>query len=294
MPPMPTARAAAVLSLLAAAACSPAGRAPVAPVADADWAFYGGDAGGQRYSSAAQITPANVKGLKVAWTYSNGEATSHADFMDQSSLQVTPIMAGGRLYACSSFNAVSAHDPGSGREIWRFDPKVDPDVNYPNDYVCRGVTYWRDPAAPAGAACAERIYAPTADRRLIALDAATGKLCAGFGSLGVVHVGDGVKLAREGAMQITSPPVIARGRDRHRLVDRRQPAGGRGPRHGKGLRRAHRPAALDLRSARRRGARGPRRGRQRLGADVGRRGARPGLPADVEPQPGLLGRRAGR
>ncbi|HET9817631.1 MAG TPA: hypothetical protein VFP92_00515, partial [Rhodanobacteraceae bacterium] len=38
------------------------------PAADTGWAHYGADAGGSRYSTAAQITPANVKHLKVAWT----------------------------------------------------------------------------------------------------------------------------------------------------------------------------------------------------------------------------------
>ena len=34
-----------------------------------NWPLYGNDAGAQRYSPLAQITPANVKSLKVAWTY---------------------------------------------------------------------------------------------------------------------------------------------------------------------------------------------------------------------------------
>jgi quinoprotein glucose dehydrogenase len=32
------------------------------------WPAYGGDAGGTRYSSLTQITPANVGRLQVAWT----------------------------------------------------------------------------------------------------------------------------------------------------------------------------------------------------------------------------------
>ena len=52
---------------LALSACAPNVPKP-APAPDVDWAHYGGDAGGQRFSPAAQITPANVRGLKVAWT----------------------------------------------------------------------------------------------------------------------------------------------------------------------------------------------------------------------------------
>jgi glucose dehydrogenase len=36
---------------------------------------------------------------------------------------------------------VSALDPGTGKQIWRFDPGAtdDPDVDYPNSFNCRGV-----------------------------------------------------------------------------------------------------------------------------------------------------------
>lgn len=66
------------IAALALAACSPQVHAP-APAPDTDWPHYGGDAGGQRFSPAAQITPANVRGLKVAWTYSTGHMRTHAD-----------------------------------------------------------------------------------------------------------------------------------------------------------------------------------------------------------------------
>jgi len=208
MTSIPMARAATLVSLLALAACSPP-RAPTAS-ADVDWPFYGGDAGGQRFSSAGQITPANVRGLKVAWTYSTGELARHGKQLRHASFENTPILAGGRLYVCSQFNAVSALDPATGKAIWQYDPKVDPDIEYPNDNICRGVTYWRDPAAPARSPCTERVYLPTADRRLIALDAASGARCTGFGKNGVVDVGGDVTLVHAGQMQITSPPVIAR------------------------------------------------------------------------------------
>ncbi|HEX3408477.1 MAG TPA: PQQ-binding-like beta-propeller repeat protein, partial [Caulobacteraceae bacterium] len=190
------------------ASCAPA---PVkAPAArDVDWPYYGGDAGGQRFSPAAQITAANVRALKVAWTYSTGEAQlgGTQDF----AFENTPILAGGRLYVCSPFNEVAALDPGTGRQLWRFDPKVDRSIEYPNSYTCRAVAYWRDPAAPPTAPCAARIFMNAVDRRLFALDAATGRLCQGFGRAGVVDTGAGIALNRNGEMQITSPPVVARG-----------------------------------------------------------------------------------
>ena len=146
--------AATLAVLLALAACAPRTVA---------------HAGGQRYSSAAQITPANVAGLTPAWTYSTGDMKRHAAAMKHAGFENTPILAEGRLYICSQFNRVSAVDPGTGHELWAYDPQVDDTVRYPNDNLCRGVTYWRDAGAPPAQACAARIFLPTVDRRLIAL-----------------------------------------------------------------------------------------------------------------------------
>jgi len=200
----------AIAGLLGLAACAPA-PVHVRPAADVDWPVYGGDQGGQRYSAASQVTPANVAALKPAWSFSTGDLVSHAADIKHSAFEDTPIMAGGRVYVCSPYNEVFALDPATGARLWSFDPKIDPTVRYPNETNCRGVAYWRDPApAPAGP-CAERIFLNTNDRRLIALDAATGRMCAAFGDGGSVDVAKGVILHRAGEMQITSAPVVARG-----------------------------------------------------------------------------------
>ena len=162
-------------------------------------------------SSAAQVTPANVRALKVAWSFSTGDLASHARSVKRAAFEDTPIMAGGRLYVESPFNEVFALDPGSGQPLWRFNPALDARVRYGEGFTARGVAYWRDPAAASGAPCAERIFLATNDRRLIALDAATGKPCAGFGQGGSVDVAAAVRLNEPREMQMTSPPVVARG-----------------------------------------------------------------------------------
>ncbi len=186
---------------------------PVAPATaeDASWGYYGGDAGGQRYSPARQITPRNVAALRQVWSFSTGDVMTKGPALHHASFENTPILAGGRLYVCSPFNEVSAIDPGTGRPYWRFDPRIDPRVRYPNDDVCRGVAYWRNPGAPDRAPCAERIFMNTNDRRLFALDAASGRPCAGFGRGGVVDAMPDAQLTRPGGAQITSPPVVAGG-----------------------------------------------------------------------------------
>ena len=176
--------------------------------AEPGWPSYGGDQGGQRFSGARQITPANVSGLAVAWTYSTGDLTTKADAIKRASFEDTPILAEGRLYVCSPFDEVSALDPGTGKQLWRYDPHLDTTIHYPNDYVCRGVTFARH--AP-GAVCAARIFLNTADRRLIALDAATGKPCADFGNRGTLSIAPDGEQYRRGQIHTTSPPVVTHG-----------------------------------------------------------------------------------
>jgi quinoprotein glucose dehydrogenase len=209
--PFGTSRAMLLSGVLGLWACSRSAPPPVAPAPDQEWAFYGGDAGGQRFSPAAQVTPANVRGLKVAWRFSTGDLASRPDGVKKAAFEDTPIMAGGRLYVESPFNEVFALDPGTGRALWRFDPAIDAKVDYGEGFTARGVAYWRDPAAKAGAACAERIFMVANDRRLFALDAATGKPCAGFGRDGVVDAAAGIQLNQPREMQMTSLPVVVRG-----------------------------------------------------------------------------------
>ena len=125
--------------------------------------------------------------------------------MRQAATEGTPILAGDALVFCTPFNEVIALDPDSGAERWRFDPGIDLGQDPANQFVCRGVTYWRD--AEATGTCADRIFMGTNDARLIAIDAATGARCTGFGTDGEVRIDPGMPLLWPGEFQITSPPV---------------------------------------------------------------------------------------
>lgn len=175
------------------------------------WPHYGGDAGGQRYAAADLITPANVQALAVAWTYRTGDMQARPEALRRSGLQVTPVLAGDRLVICTPFNEIIALDPGNGKELWRFDARIRTDYVPANQFVCRGVAVWRDPAAADGATCAERVFMGTVDARLIALDLRTGEPCSGFGAGGTVRIDPGMALNGPGEFQITSPPVMVRG-----------------------------------------------------------------------------------
>jgi len=175
------------------------------------WEYWGGDAGGTRYSTIGQITPDNVERLIRAWEFSTGDlARRDAALMARTKFEATPLFVENSLVLCTAFNEVVALDPGTGAQKWRFDPKVSDSQRPGNRYNCRGVAYWVDPQAPADAACRARIFTATVDMRVIALDARTGSPCVDFGDSGEIKLDVGTPLLWPGEIQIVSPPVVAR------------------------------------------------------------------------------------
>ncbi|MBU4155219.1 MAG: glucose/quinate/shikimate family membrane-bound PQQ-dependent dehydrogenase [Alphaproteobacteria bacterium] len=179
-------------------------------VPDGEWHQYGRTPYGQRYSPLAEITTENVDKLKVAWTYQTGDVKLPDD-VGETTYQVTPLKVADTLYLCTPHNWAIAVDAATGKEKWKFDPNagLNPDRQH---QTCRGVTYYADPAATAGAECATRVYLPTSDARLIALDAATGKVCESFADKGTLRLEAGMPYNPAGYYYSTSPPVIAAGK----------------------------------------------------------------------------------
>ncbi len=174
-----------------------------------EWAHYGADAGGSRYSLRSQITPENVDQLVPAWVYRTGHADDVSpDSLAHSKFEATPILAEGKLAFCTPFNVIVALDPKTGREIWRHDPKLDLTIKPAVHFNCRGISTWRDPQAAAGSQCAARLFMGTNDHRVIAVDLADGKPCKSFGENGSVIVEPNKVLDWPGEYQITSPPAI--------------------------------------------------------------------------------------
>ncbi len=175
----------------------------------ADWPAYGGSDSARRYSPLAQITPANVGKLARAWLIHTGDLPS-AQAKGTYGAENTPLKVGDSLYVCTPKSIVIALDPATGRQRWRFDPKV-PDDAIPYTAACRGVSYYAVPDAAPDQACARRIILGTLDARLFALDAATGLPCQDFGSNGQVDTKIGMGVTPPGYVSITSPPTIVRG-----------------------------------------------------------------------------------
>ncbi|MGO6746224.1 glucose/quinate/shikimate family membrane-bound PQQ-dependent dehydrogenase [Rhizobium ruizarguesonis] len=179
-------------------------------VPDGEWHQYGRTPFGQRYSPLDQITAENVSTLKEAWRYQTGDV-KRPDDVGETTYQVTPLKVKDTLYLCTPHNWAIALDAKTGKEKWKYDANsgMNPDRQH---QTCRGVTYYADPAVAAGQPCAERVYLPTSDARLIALDAADGKVCTSFADQGVLHLETGMRYNPAGYYYSTSPPVAVAGK----------------------------------------------------------------------------------
>ena len=157
-----------------------------------DWPIYGGTTDNTRYSTLDQITPANVRQLKVAWTYETG------DEFPGSEMQSNPIIVDGVLYATTPKLRVIALDAATGRELWTFDPNaIDP---RPGRYRHRGVTVYRD-----------RVFV-THRNNLWALDKQTGQPIPTFGESGRVDLRKGFDRPFETqTVSASTPGVIFEG-----------------------------------------------------------------------------------
>jgi quinohemoprotein ethanol dehydrogenase len=123
-----------------------------------DWMSHGRDYNEQRFSPLQKITADNIGQLGLTW---------FADFDTRRGQESTPIVVDGVLYVTTAWSKVFAFDAKSGRELWKYDPKVPGEwaVNACCDVVNRGVAAWKG-----------KVYVATIDARLIALDAGTGKV----------------------------------------------------------------------------------------------------------------------
>jgi quinoprotein glucose dehydrogenase len=177
-----------------------------------EWTGYGRDPGGTGYSPLSELHPENVDALEVAWIYRTGDLLP-----DRGRFQSRPLMVDGRLFVSSPLGRVSALDPGTGGELWTFDPGVDLGGDY-GDFANRGVAYWTGgagarsggPGEAGPGPCFSRVFIATIDARLLALDPERGTPCRDFGNDGQVSLTEGLRNppTRLGEYQVTSPPAV--------------------------------------------------------------------------------------
>lgn len=129
--------------------------------ADSDldnWLSYGRTYEEQRFSPLDQVDTINVASLGLAWSY---------DLETMHGVESTPLVIDGMLYVTGPWSRVYALDAATGAERWRFDPEV---PGQQARRTCCG-TVNRGVAAHE-----DRLFVGTLDGRLIALDAASGRV----------------------------------------------------------------------------------------------------------------------
>jgi quinoprotein glucose dehydrogenase len=139
-------------------------------------------------AAALDITPETATRLKLAWKVETGAVAPNRRAAQIAAFEATPVLAGNLLYVITPFNQVLALDPATGAEKWRYDPQVAKDRNY-SEASARGVTVANG-----------TVYFGTLDSRLIALQAATGRV------LWQTKLGEE---SNDGNYQMTSPPVVS-------------------------------------------------------------------------------------
>ena len=124
-----------------------------------NWAIWGGNYAGTRYSELSDINVDNVKNLQPAWSFSTGVLRGH---------EGGPLVIDDMLYIHTPFpNTVYAIDQKTQAVIWEYTPTQDADVTIPVmccDTVNRGLGYGDG-----------KIFLQQSDTVLTALDAKTGK-----------------------------------------------------------------------------------------------------------------------
>jgi len=147
---------------------------PAEPQKAADWPMFNRDLAGTRYSPLTQINTANVGTLTKVWTYLfNREGKTIAgDSPTELYQEITPIVVNGVMYLPSG-DRVVALEPETGKEIWTYELQG-------GLASFRGLAYW-----PGDRNNPPRIIFTTA-RKMMALNARTGKVDPGFGDEGEV------------------------------------------------------------------------------------------------------------
>lgn len=194
-------------------------------IAGADWVAYGGTNAGLHYSSLAQITPSNIAQLKEVWRVRTGDLPTADDPVELTN-ENTPLKVNDKLYTCTAHGWVLALEPETGKVLWKFNPAISHQgastfTGWAH-MTCRGVSYYDADAYLASqpdtsvaqqvkqSDCPRRLFLPTADARLIALNADTGDLCQGFAQQGAIDLTQGIGPFTPGGYYSTSPALVTR------------------------------------------------------------------------------------
>jgi quinoprotein glucose dehydrogenase len=149
-----------------------------------EWVEYLGGPERNHYSPLEQITPENVKQLKVAWEYHS---------LDSGQIQCNSIIVNGMLYGMTATTEPFALDAASGKEIWRIKSAGTDQFS-----TSRGVTYWSNGD--------DKRILYTNGPWLYAVNAITGKGISSFGENGRISLKAGLGKTAIEKMVISNTP----------------------------------------------------------------------------------------
>ena len=152
-----------VAALLIAGALGVAYAADYTPVTDArlanpepqNWLMTRGNYQGWSYSPLNQINTSNVKNLVPVWSVSTGVDSGH---------EAPPIVNNGVMFVATPYSQVMALDAATGEFLWRYKRKLPAGFAALHN-TSRGVALYGD-----------KVFLPSLDAVLVALDAKTGKV----------------------------------------------------------------------------------------------------------------------
>ena len=163
--------------------------------APVDWPSLGADWAATKYSAANQITPANVAGLKPAWTYNSGDPS-----VGFRGWEVTPIVVDNVMYFFTTGKKIVALNAETGAEIWKVDLTA---LGVKEMAAKYGVSYW-----PGDGRARPRIVLATNDGYLLQFDAKTGALFTKVGAKGLIDLKAGVMEKIGGSYTPGATPAI--------------------------------------------------------------------------------------
>ncbi len=104
------------IAILVCAACAATSLADASP-GEAQWPMPARDFASTRFSPLTQITPANVRGLRVSFTFSTGLLRGH---------EAAPIVTTDTMYVVTPYPnvlyALALDQPGAPLK-WKYEPK---------------------------------------------------------------------------------------------------------------------------------------------------------------------------
>ena len=154
---------------------------------DGDWLTWRRTYDGLGYSPLNQIKRSNVKDLRLEWSRA----------LPVGADEITPLVHDGVIFL-ESANAIQALDGATGDLLWQYARLLPDTLLNGRESVMRGIAIYQD-----------KLYAPTADGHVIALDVKTGKL---VWDHEVVVPLTGVYAHSNHDFRLDGAPIVARGK----------------------------------------------------------------------------------